>query len=376
MEKSMNIFKLEEYLAKYEFAAQYLLCCSDSESFAMSEIIDLASKQEKDLWNNLRLGYTEAPGLPMLRKTIANELYPGLESDNILMFAGAEEGIFCALYALIEAGDHVIALTPCYQSLVEIPKLKKAEITEILLLEKNNWRIDLSAIKKAIQPNTKCIVINFPHNPTGQIIEEEELQELITLCQIYNIWLFSDEVYRLLGTPRNPWASPAACIYEKGLSLGVMSKAFGMAGLRIGWLACQDKAMLKKIEQTKHYTSICNSAPAEILSLIALKSKNKILQRNNNIISDNLKLLDQFFIEYNHLFEWVRPQGGCVGFVKYKGKDSIETFCEQLVNKQNVLLMPASIYDYESNHFRIGFGRKNMPECLEQLKEFLRNQNM
>ena len=301
---------------------------------------------------------------------------PGLESDNILMFAGAEEGIFCALYALIEAGDHVIALTPCYQSLIEIPKLKKAEITEILLLEKNNWRIDLSAIKNAIKPNTKCIVINFPHNPTGQIIEEEELQELITLCQTYNIWLFSDEVYRLLGTPRNPWASPAACIYEKGLSLGVMSKAFGMAGLRIGWIACQDKAMLKKIEQTKHYTSICNSAPAEILSLIALKSKNKILQRNNNIISDNLKLLDQFFIEYNHLFEWVRPQGGCVGFVKYKGKNSIETFCEQLVNKQNVLLMPASIYDYESNHFRIGFGRKNMPECLEPLKEFLRNQNM
>jgi aspartate/methionine/tyrosine aminotransferase len=372
----MNVFKLEEYLAKYEFSAKYLLCCSDAESFAMFEIIGMAGPQERNLWNNVRLGYTEAPGLPALRKTVAEGLYPGLDAENILMFAGAEEGIFCALHALIEGGDHVIVLTPCYQSLLEIPKSKGADITEIQLKEENDWHISLGAIKDTIRPNTKCIVINFPHNPTGQVIEEEELKGLIDICSSKGIWLFSDEVYRLLGTPNKPWASPAACIYDKGLSLGVMSKAFGMAGLRIGWIACQDKAMLKKIEQMKHYTSICNSAPAEILSLISLKSKKTILQRNNRIVADNLKLLDQFFIEYSHLFEWVRPQGGCVGFVKYKGADSIESFCERLMRKQNVLLMPASIYDYESNHFRIGFGRKNMPECLDQLKEFLIHENI
>lgn len=121
----------------------------------------------------------------------------------------------------------------------------------------------------------------------------------------------------------------------------------------------------------KHYTSICNSAPSEILALIALHSKEKILQRNNKIVAYNLQLLDQFFKDYSHLFEWVRPQGGCVGFVKYKGSDSVNLFCDRLVSKQNVLLMPASIYDYDSNHFRIGFGRRNMPECLQQLKEFL-----
>lgn len=372
----MNIFKLEEYLSKYEFSAQYLLCCSDSESFAMSEIIDLASSQEKDLWNNLRLGYTEAPGLPALRKTVAHELYPGLESDNILMFAGAEEGIFCALNSLVTTGDHVIVLTPCYQSLLEIPKSKGVSITEIPLKEENNWHIDLSAIRDSIRSNTKCIIINFPHNPTGQVIEKEELQALVHLCASQDIWLFSDEVYRLLGTPDKPWASPAASVYDKALSLGVMSKAFGMPGLRIGWLACQNKDLLKKIERMKHYTSICNSAPAEILSLISLKSKDKILQRNNKIVSDNLESLDEFFAEYSHLFEWVRPQGGCVGFVQYKGPGSVDSFCNRLVNKQNVLLVPASIYDYQSNHFRIGFGRKNCLECLDQLKEFLRHENI
>ncbi|WPY01430.1 Beta-eliminating lyase superfamily protein [Candidatus Trichorickettsia mobilis] len=372
----MNVFKLEEYLARYEFSAKYLLCCSDAESFAMSEIIAMADAQERDLWNHLRLGYTEAPGLPVLRETVAQELYNEFNAENILMFAGAEEGIFCALNAIIEEGDHVIVLTPCYQSLLEIPKSKGVNITAIQLKEENAWRIDLHATYDAIKPNTKCIIINFPHNPTGQVIEEEELKRLIDICQAKGIWLFSDEVYRLLGAPNNPLASPAACIYDKALSLGVMSKAFGMAGLRIGWIASQDKAILKKIEQMKHYTSICNSAPAEILSLISLKSKKTILERNNRIVADNLKLLDQFFLEYSNLFEWVRPQGGCIGFVKYKSKDSIESFCERLVNKQNVLLMPASIYDYQSNHFRIGFGRKNMLECLDQLKEFLHHENI
>lgn len=372
----MNIFKLEEYLAKYEFTAKYLLCCSDAESFTMSEIIDMAAPQERALWNNLSLGYTEVPGLPILRETVAYELYPGLESDNILMFAGAEEGIFCALHSLIEAGDHVIVLTPCYQSLFEIPKAKGADVTEIQLKEENAWRIDLHAIQSAIKPTTTCIVINFPHNPTGQVIEQEELKGLIEICQSKGIWLFSDEVYRLLGVPNNHWASPAACLYDKGLSLGVMSKAFGMAGLRMGWVACRDKTILKKVEQMKHYTSICNSAPSEILTLIALCNKDKILHRNNKIVADNLKLLGQFFREYSHLFEWVHPQGGCVGFVKYKSSDSVEIFCEQLVRKQNLLLMPASVYDYASSHFRIGFGRKNMPECLDQLKEFLIHENI
>ena len=201
-------------------------------------------------------------------------------------------------------------------------------------------------------------------------MEENELKGLIDICESKGIWLFSDEVYRLLGKPNKPWASPAACLYDKALSLGVMSKAFGIAGLRIGWIACQNKALLKKIEHMKHYTSICNSAPAEILSLISLHNKDKILKRNNKIIQDNLKLIDQFFIEYAHLFEWIKPQGGCVGFVKYKGVEPIDSFCNRLVQKKSVLLLPASIYSHHSNHFRIGFGRNNMPECLEKLKEF------
>ena len=370
----MNVFKLEDYLGKYEFSAKYLLCCSDAESFLMSEILAMSRPQnEGGSWENLRLSYTETEGLPLLRKIVAQTLYRGLSADNILMFSGAEEGIFCALYSLIEVGDHVIVLTPCYQSLLEIPKLKTADVTEIQLKEEDEWRIDLNIIQDAIKNNTKIIVINFPHNPTGQVIEQEELEALVDLCKSKGIWLFSDEVYRLLGKPKKPWASPAVQTYDKALSLGVMSKAFGMAGLRIGWIACQDKDMLKKIKHMKYYTSICNSAPAEILSLIALHNKDKILLRNNQIVEENLKWLDKFFIGYADLFEWIRPQGGCVGFVKYKSTEHIDSFCDRLVREKSVLLLPGSVYSYDGNYFRIGFGRKNMPECLEELKKFFRD---
>lgn len=367
----LNKFKLEDYLCDYEFKAPYLLCCSDAESWSMDEILKIANDEERILWDKLRLGYTEVKGLPALRKQIAMTLYEGLEPDQISCFAGAEEAIFCTFFALCEAGDHVIVLTPSYQSLLEIPRLKGASITTIELKEKEDWRINLEEVKKAIKPNTKWFIMNFPHNPTGQVISSDELDGLIKLLDQHGIWLFSDEVYRLLGPKETVWAKPAACLYPKALSLGVMSKAYGMAGLRTGWIACQDTTMLKNIEYVKHYTSICNAAPSEIITMIALRNQDTIVGRNNVILEENLKLLDAFLIEYSELFSWVRPQGGCVGFVKYKRDESIDRFCHNLVEQSGVLLMPASIYDYKSNHFRIGFGRKNMPEALERLKAFI-----
>ncbi|MFM7389527.1 MAG: pyridoxal phosphate-dependent aminotransferase [Vampirovibrionales bacterium] len=230
----MKLFKLEDYLSKYEFTAKYLLCCSDAESLSLAELLSLATPEEQTMWETLSLGYTEPKGLSLLRHTVAKTLYPELDEDNILMFSGAEEGIFCAFHSLLKSNDHAIVLTPCYQSLSEIPQATRASVTNIELSEKDAWKLDLDKIRAAIQSNTTVVVINFPHNPTGQVIEEDELQALVQLCDSHGIYLFSDEVYRLLGQPQKPWASPVASVYAKGLSLGVMSKAFGLPGLRIG----------------------------------------------------------------------------------------------------------------------------------------------
>jgi aspartate/methionine/tyrosine aminotransferase len=161
------------------------------------------------------------------------------------------------------------------------------------------------------------------------------------------------------------------CKNSWGISLGVMSKAFGLAGLRVGWLAAQDVQLLKKIEQIKHYTSICNSAPSEILSLIALRAKDKILQRNNLIVAANIELIDAFIARHDTLFSWVKPKGGCVGFVRYLGANGADHFCAQLLDDKGVLVLPGRVYDWHKSNFRIGFGRKNMPDALSRIEAFV-----
>lgn len=366
----MRAFKLEEYFVAHEFSAQYLLCCSDAESWSMAEIIAMAP--EKELWENLRLGYTECQGLPRLRQSIVQNLYQGLNADDILVFTGAEEGIFCALNAMLTPSDHVVVITPCYQSLSEIPQSIGCSITKLELLPEEKWQLDLERLKEAILPNTKAVIINFPHNPTGKMLNDSELKDLVDICRAHDLWLFSDEAYRPLGEPSLEWAPPAAMLYSKAMSLGVMSKAYGLAGLRIGWIACQDKEAIKKIMRFKNYTTICNSAPSEILALMALENQEKILSRNNQIVTENLSLLDDFMAKYSAIFAWVRPQAGCVGFVEYKKRQSVDELCAELLAKKNTLLLPASIYEYEGNYFRIGFGRKNMPKALSLLEEFIK----
>lgn len=365
----LKTFLLEDYYAKHEFSTQYMLSSSDPETWSLNEILTMANEEELNLWNNQSFGYTEVKGLPELRKRIAQKLYTGLDADNILCFAGAEEGIFCSLLAISNPGDHVIVLGPCYQSLSEIPAFTGAELTIVNLQEKNNWQIDLDDIKTAIRPNTKLVIINFPHNPTGQTISQSDLEQLILLLDEHQIKLFSDEVYHGLGSSLE-WAKPVATLYSKGISLNVLSKAYGLPGLRIGWIASQDKELLKQIEKVKQYTSLCNSGPAEIIGLIALRNKEIILKRNNNIVNKNLNLLDQFIERYKKYFSWVRPKSGCTGFVKYLSNQDVEWLCAKAIEKAGVLLLPGTVYDASSNHFRIGFGRKNLPQALEKFEQF------
>jgi len=367
----LPLFKLEEYLTQWEFKAPYLLCCSDAESISMKDLVAMADAESKNLWENLQLSYTESPGLPLLRETIASQ-FDRISAKDVLTFAGAEEGIFCAMHALLSPKDHVISIVPAYQSLVDLPRSIGAETTAITLKFESNWKLDLQEVADAFKPNTKLVVINFPHNPTGVNLDLTSLNQLVELCRKSGAYLFSDEVYRFMELDEKDRLPSIADIYERGLSLSVMSKAYGLAGLRIGWVCCKDHAVLKKIEQFKHYTSICNSAPSEILSLIALRAKEKILERNHSIMRTNIKLLDAFFSDYAHLFRWVRPKGGCIGFPELLLKENIDSFSQRLVEKKGVLLMPASIYSTPGNFFRIGFGRKNMPSSLEKLIEFLK----
>ena len=292
-------FKLERYFAKYEFNAPYLLCCSDCQSFSLKEILSLEPQETKDRFENLWLGYTEAQGSKTLRERIAG-LYQNINSEEVLVHAGAEEAIFNFMNVFFNPGDHVIVQFPCYQSLIEIVQGIGCQVTKWeLKQEKNNWTIDMDFLKNSIRKNTKAIIINTPHNPTGFTFTKTDLETIIGLAQEHNITLFCDEVYKYLeydSKNRTPWICD---LDQKAVSLGVMSKSFGLPGLRIGWIATKNKEVYRKMASFKDYTSICNSAPSEFLAEIALKHKEKILKRNLGIIQENLSLLEEFLQKMN-----------------------------------------------------------------------------
>ena len=369
---SISNFKLEEYFSYYEdIPIDYYLCCSDAQSMTMKQLLDMADYNDKKLWNELSLEYTEIKGKPLLREALCVSFYSNLNKESILCTAGADEALFCTLYALCQPQDHVIVFAPLYQSILETPRLKGAEVTVLWLKEENQWKPDFNEIISAIKENTRCIVINFPHNPTGQVLSQEEISDLVSLCSQKGIWIVSDEVYYGLGNPKDGFVKPIVSLYEKGISIGVLSKAFGLPGLRMGWIATQDSQIIKKIERVKHYTSVCNASPSEILALIALKNAEKILQHNNAIVSSNMKIFDDFLRSYQKHFSWIRPQAGCIGLIKLLNNQSAESFCAKLVNEKKVLLVPGSVYDLPDHYVRIGFGKSDFSRALLELEKFI-----
>ncbi len=370
----MRDFELERYFSKWEFTAKYHMTASDIESMSLSALLAMASPKDRNAFEQLWLGYTETHGHPELRGEIAKTYDTAAPSD-ILCFAGAEEGVYVAMRVLLSRNDHAIVTVPNYQAAETIP-LDLCEVTGVALDENDNWALDIDRVKQAIRPNTRLISINFPNNPTGAVLDRERFLALVSLCREHGIYLFSDEVYRLIERETSVRLPQAADVYEKALSLNVLSKAYGLPGLRIGWIMTRDTALLKKMERYKHYLSICNSAPSERLAIIALKAKDRILERNRALVNHNAEKLDVFFNEFSKQFQWQRPDGGCVGFPRYLGPGGTDQFCEDLVEKTGILLLPPKIYHSEliktpRDRFRIGFGRKNIEQGLSVFREYL-----
>lgn len=368
-------FRLETYFSRWEFTARHHMTASDAQTMTLSELLALADDRDRAAFENLSLGYTTTHGDPALREVIA-QTYERVDAADVICFAGAEEALYLAMKVLLDAGDHAVVVTPNYQAAESVP-LSLCEVSGVALDPGNDWALDLDQIKAAIRPNTRVVSVNFPNNPTGKIISAADFTKLARMCDEHGIHLFSDEVYR--GLERDPaWTLPqAADLSERALSLNVTSKSLGLPGLRIGWIACRDRALLTRLERAKHYTTICNSAPSEVLARIALKTRTTILDRNRALIARNLPVFDAFFAEFADIFEWRPPDGGCVAYPHYLGPEGVEEFCARLVEEAGVLLIPASIYHSEltptpTDRFRIGIGRANSEEGLAAFAQWMR----
>ncbi len=363
-------FRLETHFSKWEFKARFHLTASDAESLPLNELLAMASAQEREDFESMWLGYTETYGAPELRETIAS-LYAQRNADEILCFAGASEGIFAANSVILDKDSHAIVVTPNYQSHESMP-MAICSATGVPLDPDDSWSLDIDRVAAAVQENTKLITINFPHNPTGAILSSDRYQALIDLARKHGIYVLHDEIFNGLGPSGTQHLPHIADVYERGLSLNVMSKAYGLPGLRIGWIACADTVVLSKMERLKHYLSICNSGPSEKLAKIALNNRDKLLTRNCSIIDQNLPKWDAFFARYPQLFDWSHPDGSCMAFPQYKGADGVEQFCRSLVELSGVLFLPSIIYRSDLNatppdRFRLGFGRLGLDDGLAAL---------
>ncbi len=366
----MNIkeFKLERYFAKHEFNAKYLLSSSDCDGYELKYLLDVASKSELDLWENIKFGYTESEGNPILREAIL-QYYKIKDIENVVVASPGELN-FILMNVLLQANDHVIAVGPCYQSLSEVVKSISCELS-FWKPNYDDWTFDTEDLKSLIKKNTKLIILNFPHNPTGSYLSKSELNEIVEIARANDLYIFSDEMYHKLMVGGMEELPPLSDLYEKGISLWGTSKTFGLAGLRTGWLVSQDKNFLKKVVAFKDYLSICNAAPSEILSIIALNHIDSFLQPNIQKIKRNV-LLFKKFVERHSIFEkFVPPRAGSTSFVKLNIEASSLDFSNQLVEEKGIMTVPAEMFEHEGKYIRVGFGRENLPEVLDVFDDYL-----
>jgi aspartate/methionine/tyrosine aminotransferase len=285
--------------------------------------------------------------------------------------------MFWALQELVEPGDHAVVTVPNYQSMESLTVATGAAVDGLVLRPEDGWALDLDALERLLRPQTRLVAVNFPNNPTGALPSRETFTRLVELCDERGIRLFSDEVYRGLELDPERTLPQAADLSPSALSLNVLSKAYGLPGLRIGWLACRDRALLERLERRKHYTTICNSAPSEHLATLALRHGDRIRARNRDIVAANLPVFAGFFADWPDALEWEAPQGGCVSFPRLVTGEPASTFCRRLVEQAGVVLLPADIYasalgEVPEDRFRIGVGRRGPEPALAAFGEFLR----
>lgn len=362
-------FTLERHFAKHEFTVRRSLSSSDCEPLTQRELLAKAGPEVVALWEDLKLAYTESRGLPLLRREIAT-LHEGTTADDVIEVV-PEEGIFLAMQSLVAAGDEVVVTAPAYQSLHEIARSLGARVSSWTPDERadGSWHFDPAHLDALVTTRTRLVVVNFPHNPTGCVPAQDEQAAIVETARRAGAWLFSDEMYRTLERDRAPLPS-AVTLYEKAVVLGGVSKTLAAPGLRVGWLVAKDRPFLDRVAEQKDWTTICGSAPSEILALAALRSRDAILERNRALVRRSLEAVDAFLATKPGVFRWARPAGASIGLARVIGEPA-SALCDRLLREKNLLLLPSTLFDFGDAHVRFGLGRADFPEALDELREWL-----
>jgi aspartate/methionine/tyrosine aminotransferase len=355
-------FLLERYYAKHEFTTPFQLSASDCEALTIDEVLRASGVPAEELLR-LPLGYTETRGAPALRAAIAR-WYPGRAAEEVLVCNAPQEAVFLAMHAILRPGERVVVMTPCYQSLKEVARSIGCEVVEWPLVESGeSWRLDLERLDGHLR-GASLLVTNAPHNPTGLQPTPAEWRRIRELAGAHGVRWFSDEMYRGLEPRPELALESAASALPGAVSLWGMSKSFGLPGLRIGWLVSSDTDLLARIEALKDYTSICSNAVGELVARAALGAAEPILARNRERIAANARRMADFARRHAERLVWLPPAAGPVGLARLLHETAGE-LAERVRVDGGALLVPATLFDLDDRHVRIGLGRASFPAALE-----------
>ena len=365
-------FAVEEWMNAWEVGAKYNIAETCVDSISMNELFELTGEDKTEFLNRLcarRLSYGDIEGLPEFRKGVCG-LYKTLNIENIVPTHGASGANHHVFYSLISPGDRVVSIMPTYQQLYSIPESYGADVQILHLSKENNYLPDLEKLRRLVTPETKMICINNPNNPTGALMSEQMLREIVEIARSADAWILCDEVYRHLSQ-EDGWCPSIVDLYEKGISVSSMSKVFSLAGLRLGWIATHDMSVVKSCLSHRDYNLVSCGVFDEMLAAAALKHSDKLLERSRKIVRENLQILDDWVGSEPHV-SYVKPEAGTTALVYYDLDISSYEFCEEMYKKTGAFVTPGDCFEVPHS-MRIGYayGKQDLIDGLKAISEYI-----
>ena len=363
-------FLLDMWLDSHEHDIEFNLAASEGQRWRLNEILSLVSEEERERFLNHKLGYSRPAGAEGLRAAIAE--MQGVKAEAVQVVTGASEALLVLMWLAAERGANVILPRPGYPPFSALPESLGLESRYYALRKENDFRIDVEEIKKLADGNTKLILVNSPHNPTGATISDAELDSLHEFTSSRGIQLVTDEVYHPIY---HGSATRSAARLPRATVIHDFSKAFPLSGIRIGWMIEQDAKLRERYWNARTYFSICNNTAGEMLAEIAMRHRDRILGKTQETATQNLRLLEDFMAEHGETLGWTRPGGGMTAFPWLRSGENSRGLC-QAAAEHGILLAPGDCFDEAcSSHFRLGFAAvtEKFPEALDRLGEFVRS---
>ena len=355
-------FGVEMWMNEWETRCDWNLAETCVESLTISELLEIAGRNSTDLSEllPLKMTYGAIEGSQDLRAAVA-ALYKKQSVDNIIITHGTIGANMLVHRTLVSRSDHVISIVPTYQQHYSIPSSIGADVELLHLQEEHNWLPDLNRLREMAKPETRLIALTNPNNPTGALIQDDMLKDIVSIARDYDAWILCDEVYRGTDQHGSGMTTSIADLYEKGISTAGMSKAYSLAGLRLGWIAAA-RDLIEDVMIHRDYDTISVGMIDDHFATLALQNSERILDRSRSITRGNLVILTAWIKDQPKL-SWVAPSSGTTALVKYDYPVSSRQFCVELVKTTGVMLTPGSALGKEG-YVRIGYA--NNPEVLKQ----------